>query len=144
MKQLAIIPDVVKDQELIVVPPDTSVRDAARVMAERRIGAVMIVKRRQLLGIFTERDMITRVVAPGLDPDKTVLGDVMTAKPDTLKPSDSPRVALDRMAKKGYRHLPVVDRGTIVAIVSVRDLYSLMVDRLEQGIVRMAERVMFG
>ncbi len=144
MKQLAIIPDVVKDQELIVLPPHTSVRDAARVMAERRIGAVMIGKRRQLLGIFTERDMITRVVAPGLDPGKVVLEDVMTAKPDTLKPSDSPRVALDLMAKKGYRHLPVVDRGAIVAIVSVRDLYSLMVDRLEQGIVRMAERVMFG
>ena len=144
MTHLAIIPDVVKDQELMVLPPSATVKDAARVMAERRIGAVMIVKRRQLLGIFTERDMITRVVAPGLDPDKTVLEDVMTAKPDTLKPGDSPRAALDLMAKKGYRHLPVVDRGAIVAIVSVRDLYSLMVDRLEQGIVRMAERVMFG
>lgn len=144
MKHLAIVPDVVKDQDLIVLPPRTSVREAARVMAERRIGAVMIVKRRQLLGIFTERDMITRVVAPGHDPDSVVLEEVMTPNPDTLKPADSPREALDLMAKKGYRHLPVVDKGAVVAIVSVRDLYALMVDRLQQGIVRMAERVMFG
>ncbi|MFO0996725.1 MAG: CBS domain-containing protein [Alphaproteobacteria bacterium] len=144
MKHLTIIPDVVKDQELIVLPPRTSVREAARVMTERRIGAVMIVDGGRLIGIFTERDMITRIVAQGHDPDAVMLEDVMTAKPDTLVPGDSPRDALELMAKKGYRHLPVVENGAVIAIVSVRDLYALMVDRLQQGLVRMAERVMFG
>ena len=61
MKHLTIVPDVVKDQDLIVLPPRATVRDAARIMAERRIGAVMVVKRRQLLGIFTEDRKSTRL-----------------------------------------------------------------------------------
>ena len=144
VRKLRIIPDVVQDQDLATLSPDDSVADAAALMAERRLGAVMVVERGRLVGIFTERDMVSRVVAAGRDPGATALAQVMTPDPDTLEPGDFAREALQRMAAKGYRHLPVVEDGRPVGMVSVRDLYALVVDRLEHGIVRMAERMMMG
>jgi CBS domain-containing protein len=144
VRKLRIIPDVVQDQELATLSPDDTVADAAALMAERRLGAVMVVERGRLAGIFTERDMVSRVVAGGRDPGATALAQVMTPDPDTLAPEDFAREALQRMAAKGYRHLPVVEDGRPVGMVSVRDLYALVVDRLEHGIVRMAERMMIG
>ncbi len=142
MRNLRIIPDIVEGQSLVTLAPDATVAAAAQIMAERRLGAVMVVKARKLVGIFTERDMVLRVVAAGLSPAKTKLGAVMTVNPDTLAPDDFAREALERMATKGYRHLPVVKNGQPVGMVSVRDLYAIVVDRMESGIVRMAERLL--
>ncbi len=142
MRNLRIIPDIVEGQSLVTLAPDATVAAAAQIMAERRLGAVMVVKAKKLVGIFTERDMVLRVVAAGLSPAKTKLGAVMTVNPDTLAPDDFAREALERMATKGYRHLPVVKNGQPVGMVSVRDLYAIVVDRMESGIVRMAERLL--
>ncbi|MFN0042915.1 MAG: cyclic nucleotide-binding/CBS domain-containing protein [Alphaproteobacteria bacterium] len=142
VRNLRIIPDIVEAQSLVMLAPDETVAAAAQIMAERRLGAVMVVKAKKLVGIFTERDMVLRVVAAGLNPTKTKLAAVMTANPDTLAPDDFAREALDRMATKGYRHLPVVENGRPVGMVSVRDLYAIVVDRMEFGIVRMAERLL--
>jgi CBS domain-containing protein len=76
-----------------------------------------------LEGIFTERDMVNRVVADGLDPDMTPLSKVMTANPDTIGASASALDALKAMNDRSYRHLPVVDEGRIVGVVSTRDFY---------------------
>lgn len=122
--QHRIVPDLVRDQTLASLPPSASVRDAARIMAERHVGAVLVAVDGRLQGIFTERDVLARVVAAGLDPDETALGGVMTPNPDTVGPNDSPLQALRRMSEAGYRHLPVVDGADMVGIVSIRDLYA--------------------
>lgn len=130
-----IIPDVIGKQELVLVSGETTVRDAVKLMASRRIGAVMIGEGQTLLGIFTERDLMTKVVAPGRDPDKVRLNEVMTGKPDTIKPEETAGDALQRMQKGGYRHLPVVENGRLIGMVSVRDIYAAvlaeMVDELQ-------------
>jgi len=116
-----IIPDVVRDQELLQLPATATVREAARQMRTRRVGAVLVVSGDRLEGIFTERDMVNRVVAEGLDPDQAQLAEVMTANPDTIGPNDQALEALRRMQDGGYRHLPVVENGRLVGIVSRRD-----------------------
>jgi CBS domain-containing protein len=116
-----IIPEVVHDQDLLRLPSSATVREAAQKMRNRHVGAVLVVSGEQLEGIFTERDVVNRVVAEGLDPDGTTLANVMTANPDTVRPNDTALVALRRMQDGGYRHLPVVDNGHLVGIVSRRD-----------------------
>jgi CBS domain-containing protein len=116
-----IIPDVVHDQDLLRLPPTATVREAAREMRARHVGAVLVVAAERLEGIFTERDVVNRIVAEGIDPDRTQLAEVMTRNPDTIGPNDTALEALRRMQDGGYRHLPVVDGGRLVGIVSRRD-----------------------
>jgi CBS domain-containing protein len=132
--QRKIVPDIVKDQVIALVAPTVTVRDAAEIMAERHIGALLVGDGDKMIGIFTERDVLTRVVARGLDPDITVLESVMTKNPDTVLPDEMALDALERMRSKGYRHLPVVEDGKLVGIVSIRDLYSAVTTELESDI----------
>jgi CBS domain-containing protein len=130
--QYRIIPDVVRDQNVRLIPADATVMDAVRYMAIRHIGAVLVGKDGVLEGIFTERDLLTRVVAKGLDPDQTPLHRAMTASPDTVSPNQSASEALERMHRRGYRHLPVVDdAGKVVGIVALRDLNAVVRRQLE-------------
>jgi len=103
-------------------------------MAERHIGAVLVAVDGRLQGIFTERDVLARVVAAGLDPNDTALGGVMTPNPDTVAPNDSALEALRRMSERGYRHLPVVDGERMVGIVSIRDLYTAVNKELAEDL----------
>lgn len=129
-----IVPDIVRDQRLTFAEETTTVRDAVRRMVEDDVSAVMVCDRSGLRGIFTERDLARKVVAPGLDPDRMTLTDVMTRDPDTLRPDDSPRSAIEKMRSGGYRHLPVVDGNRVVAMVSVRDLYSAALGEAEEDL----------
>jgi CBS domain-containing protein len=132
--QRRIVPDLVHDQTLVSLPPSATVQDAARIMAERHIGAVLVAVDGRLQGIFTERDVLARVVAAGLEPNDTVLGGVMTPNPDTVAPNDSALEALRRMSERGYRHLPVVDGERMVGIVSIRDLYTAVNKELAEDL----------
>ena len=127
-----VIPDVVRDQELLELSAQASVREAADRMRLRHVGAVLITKDGQLDGIFTERDMVYRVVAEGRDPERTLLAEVMTRNPDTIRLDTMAIDALRRMQDGGYRHLPVIDRGRLVGIVSRRDFFGLEKARLEE------------
>jgi CBS domain-containing protein len=142
--QRTIVPDVIRAQKLVTLTGAASVRQATLLMAERGVGAIMVVEELQLVGIFTERDVATRVVAAGLDPDATRLGQVMTPNPDTLKPTATVRDALDLMKMHGYRHLPVVQGRKLVGIVSIRDLYNTVMDQLEADILLLAEGLIHG
>lgn len=115
------IRDIVRNQKILALSPETSVRAAARAMADRNVGSVMVVEDAKLVGIFTERDALVRVLAAGLDPATTKLSAVMVRKVLTIGP-DRPLVnALHRMHDNGFRHMPVVDNGVPIGIVSLRD-----------------------
>jgi CBS domain-containing protein len=102
--------------------PEDSVFDAAARMAEHCCSSILICEDRKLRGIFTERDLLVRVVAAGLDPRKTTLGEVMTPDPDTIEGSTPVIEAIRRMDEFSYRHLPVMEDGKILGVVSLRDL----------------------
>lgn len=130
-----IVPDIIPStQDLYVVKPDISVREAARLMRDHNIAAVMICHGDQLAGIMTERDIAARVVAQGRDPETTPVSAVMTPDPDTLAPGDAAASALRMMREHNYRHLPVVEDGRPVGMVSIRDLYAVVQSELESDI----------
>jgi CBS domain-containing protein len=117
-----IVPDVIGQKQLLLELPGTAtVRKAARAMHDREVGAVLITNSGRLEGIFTERDLLMRVVAPGRDPEITQLRDVMTKNPDTVEADSIATVALSHMTERGYRHLPVMKDGQLFGIVSRRD-----------------------
>jgi len=112
---------IVEGQEILTALARTSVAEAARLMKQHNVGAILVVEDDHLVGIFTERDGLYRVVAENLDARRTQLKDVMTPNPQTVGPDDSFARALHLMHVGGFRHVPVVDQGKPIGMVSARD-----------------------
>lgn len=140
-----IIPDVVEARDLIGTAKDATVQSAAAAMAQADIAAIVVTDEDgKLIGILTERDMTRRLVAENKSPETTLVGDIMTANPDTLAPDDDAGDALELMLTRRYRHLPVTDdAGRCLAMVSIRDLFSTGKEMLEENI-RETEAFAFG
>lgn len=134
------ISDVVRKRTLVELPASATVREAAKLMRAQGVGSVLVTEGGRLQGIFTERDLVCRVVAEGRDPDKSRLEDVMTRKPDTIAPGAPAIEGLRRMQDGGYRHLPVVAGQRILGVVSRRDFYGDEKQRLEEE-TRLWERI---
>ena len=115
------IKQVIAGKSLITASPQTTVRDAAQAMSKAHVGAILVIDNGTLAGIFTERDALQRVLAKGVDPATTPLSAVMTAKPITVSASLPLGHALHLMYDGGFRHVPVVDQGKPVGMVSARD-----------------------
>jgi len=115
------IGSLIERKKLLAAPPDTTVSMAAKLMAGRKVGAVMVVADQKLVGIFTERDAVNRVIAQDRDVQTTPLAEVMTADPVTVSPDKSFGYALLVMHENGFRHLPVMEDGKLVGIVSARN-----------------------
>lgn len=115
------VKEVMEHEKLLTASPDISVSKAAKLMAKRKVGAVMVVEHQRLVGIFTERDLLIRVVAQDHDARTTRLAEVMTPSPQTVDPDKSFGYALLMMQEYGFRHVPVVENGRVVGIVSVRN-----------------------
>jgi CBS domain-containing protein len=115
------IRSIIENQEILTAPADTTVSEAARLMKQRHVGAVMVVEDGKLVGVFTERDALFRVVAEERDTKTTPLAGVMTHNPKTVSPDQTFAIALRMMYDGGFRHVPVVENGQPVGIVSVRD-----------------------
>ena len=113
-------------ENLLTVSAATSVSAAAKEMDERSVGAVLVLAEGRLEGVFTERDVL-RAVARGQVEGATV-GDFMTPHPETIEPDDTTEHAAVLMIHGGFRHLPVVDGGTVVGILSIRDLMRAVLD----------------
>jgi len=117
----ATIRTIIEDQEPLTASAKITVGEAARLMKQSKFGAVMVVENGKLVGIFTERDALFRVVAEGHDPQVVQLASVMTRDPQTIHP-DRPFVdALYLMHTSGFRHVPVVEDGRPIGMVSARD-----------------------
>lgn len=114
------VKNVMQESKVLIASPETLVTEAAKLMAAKNVGAIMVVQDDHLAGIFTERDVVFRVVARGLDAQATHVADVMTRAPHTIGPDTPFGYALVVMQEKGFRHLPVVQDGKPVGIVSSR------------------------
>ena len=112
---------VMEKKKLLTAPPETTVSAAAKLMAKKNVGAIMVVEDEHLVGIFTERDALVRVMAQGRDAKATLLADVMTTQPQTVDPSKTFGSALLMMYENGFRHVPVVEEGKVIGIVSSRN-----------------------
>lgn len=117
------IRQLIAKADVETLPPTASVRDAADRMARSRIGAILVVDEDgEIRGIFSERDAVTRVMAQGLNSRETPLESVMTERVLTVHPEDDINQALRLMRDIGFRHLPVVEDGALIGLISVRDL----------------------
>ncbi|HVJ76019.1 MAG TPA: CBS domain-containing protein [Casimicrobiaceae bacterium] len=119
--QMRSLRSIVAGRPPVTVTRESTVVDAARRMRERNVGSVLVVDGMRLAGIFTERDALFRVLAAARDPATTTLGEVMTPQPQTLHPDEPFLRALRVMHEGKFRHLPVVEFGRPLGIVSVRD-----------------------
>jgi CBS domain-containing protein len=120
-------------RDVLTVPADCSLREAAAKMVERVVGAVVVLERGQVHAILTERDVM-KAVAAGAGGDAPA-AEWMTQHPDTIEPSDTMDHAALLMIHGGYRHLPVVEDGRLVGIVSIRDLVQVAIeDRSPKGV----------
>lgn len=112
---------IIEQQEVIAAPAATTVIAAARLMRENHVGAVMVVEEDKLAGVFTERDALFRVIADGRDVEHTRLGEVMTRNPQVIHPDKPFADALHLMYEGGFRHVPVVEDGRPIGMISARD-----------------------
>jgi CBS domain-containing protein len=125
---------VLAPREPILLPPHATLGDAVRAMNEARTGCVCVVERGQLVGIFTERDLL-RLAVRDLEPERVSLGKVMTPQPETLRPEDGIAYALHLMTARGFRHVPLVDRaGRPTGIVAMRDIVRFVVSMFPDSV----------
>jgi len=113
---------VIRPHRLVTAAPTASVLEVARTMTDARVGAIPIVEGDRILGIFSERDLMTRVVVEGRDAHRTRVTEVMTREVLTASPEDTRSECLERMRSARCRHLPVLERGRLIAVLSMRDL----------------------
>jgi CBS domain-containing protein len=120
-----------RQQDIVHCSPETSVREAARLLAERRIGALPVLEGGEVVGIFSERDLLYCVARDG----ESVLGrqvsEVMTAPPITVDPATSAIEAASLMTQRRIRHLPVMENGRLVAFISIGDIVKYRLELIE-------------
>ena len=115
------IREIIANQRILTSPAKTTVSEAAQLMKQSKVGAVMVVEDGRLVGVFTERDALFRVIAEGRDAQTTRLAEVMTPNPQTINPDKPFGHALHLMYEGGFRHVPVVEAGQPIGMVSARD-----------------------
>ncbi len=129
------ISDIIAGRPLFTASKDMTVRAASCLMAENRIGALLVVDKDRIVGIFTERDVLNKIVAGRLDPDKTALSEVMVGNPQTIRADKPLGYALQFMFDGGFRHVPVVDeKGAPLGMVSARDALGQDMVQLERDL----------
>lgn len=128
--------DSLMRKEVVTAAPDESVAAVAERMSQAAIGAVVVMDGDTLAGVFTERDLLQRVVAAGKDPGSTEVGSVATRKVVTIEPSTSLRRCAETLRARGVRHLPVVEGRSVVGMVSARDFFEAVARELESFIER--------
>jgi CBS domain-containing protein len=118
----------------VVVPPTTTVRDVLRLLADRKVGCLLVAEQGKTVGIFTERDVILKVGEKAAELGHRPISEFMTSKVESLPPTAKIAFAVHRMNHGGYRHVPVVnDKGETVGIFSVRDILRYLTTKLAAG-----------
>ncbi|OYY76602.1 MAG: hypothetical protein B7Y43_13750 [Sphingomonas sp. 28-62-20] len=130
-----------KGREVISVTAHQSVMEAASLLAQRRVGAVPVMDGPSVVGIFSERDVIHALESHGADALTRKVGDVMTAPAITVSSGDSVMGALSLMTRRRIRHLPVIEAGRIIGVVSIGDLVKYRIDRIEADAAAMRDYI---
>ena len=133
-----------KGKDVWSIEPDATVYEAIAMMAEKKAGALPVMKGRKLVGMISERDYTRKVILQGKAARKTAVKEIMSQKPDTLKPSDTVDTGLRLMTDKRVRHLPVVNRGWVIGIVSIGDLVKWVISAQESQIKEMESYISGG
>lgn len=123
---------LVKTVEVVTLPPTATILDASKKMTERLIGSILVVEGDSLIGIFTERDLLNRVVTPGLSPKDTLLSQVMSKNVRTVDLSESVESVFRRMEDTKCRHIPVVDGKKLVGVVTMRNILEWLTDQMKE------------
>jgi CBS domain-containing protein len=131
------ISTIIPHHRFLTAPSSTSVYDAARLMKQNGLDALLVCDQRRLVGVLTERDIVFRVTAEALDAASTVVAEVMTPGPQTISPDKPLGHALHMMYEGGFRHVPVVENGRPVGMVSARDALG---PELKEFVSQMDER----
>ena len=122
----------------VCVTPDATVRDAIEAMNEHRTGCVLVVEDARLVGVFTERDVLTKIANQGTDIDATAVAVVMTPDPEYLTLDDGIAYALNMMSVGGFRHIPLVDaEGCPTGVVAMRDIVDFIVDLFPEEVLNL-------
>jgi len=123
------IQDVLRNRTLFSVEIDQSVAGVARLMSDLRVGAIVVLAKEDLRGLFSERDLMTRVVVEGRNPETTPVSEVMTANLATIDETATLEEALERMDRQNCRHLPVMRGDQVTGLLSMRDLMRFELDQ---------------
>ena len=119
---MAQIYDLIKDQDTYRADVNQTVLELAQAMVDRNIGAVPVLRNGELVGIFSERDLMKSVVVERRDPETTLVGEVMTEDPLTVSPTEDLETCMVLMRRHGFRHLPICDGKLLKGLVSLRDI----------------------
>ncbi len=133
--------EIVRGRSLLHVQAKSTVFEAIEFMSEKRIGAVPVLRDRALVGVFSERDLMTRVVVPGRDPRKTTIAEVMTQDLVVAQASDVHEHAVAKMAQRGCRHLPVIEGEKLLGFLSLRDLLQVEIEEQAESLAMMEHYV---
>ncbi|MDX2154755.1 MAG: CBS domain-containing protein [Bryobacteraceae bacterium] len=129
--------NILQDRELFFVEPHQTVLEVAQTMSRLKVGAILVVDGDRLSGIFSERDLMTRVVVPGRDAATTPVGDVMSTHLATIDESATSSEAMERMHEHKCRHLPVLSGGRVTGMISMRDLMDVELENKVEEIQQM-------
>ena len=137
------IAEIIEGHPLIHANPSDNVRQVARMMTDRNVGAIAVLDSGRLVGVFSERDLMARVVATGLNPDDTPVSNVMTKELIVADAGDGVSEALQKMYDCKCRHLPVIRGGKLIGMLSIRDLLQVDDDNNRQRASFLSELVTY-
>lgn len=123
-----------KSNEIFAITPDDTVYDALKLMSEKNLGGVLVMNGDSLVGIFTERDYARKVILLGRASKDTPITEVMTSSVRTISKDTEINECMKMMTEKTIRHLPVLEQGKVVGLVSIGDVVKLLIEE-QQGII---------
>ena len=132
---------IIQGRETYTIDKDMTVLEAARYMAEKRVGAVPVLSANRLVGVFSERDLMVRVVVAGLTASSTYVSEVMTREVAVGRPGESYEEGMRRMQQAKCRHLPICDGDRLLGFISLRDLLQVEIDEKLEEIKIMNEYI---
>ncbi len=129
--------NLLRERQMFFVEPAWTVSQAARKMSELNVGAALVLEEGQLRGLFSERDLMTRVVVAGRNPEKTLVREVMSVELATIEDTATSEEAMEMMRGNNCRHLPVMRDAAVVGMISMRDLMNYELERKTEEIQHM-------
>ena len=141
MKKVQDVLTARNNNETFSVTPHTSVWDAISLMADKGIGALLVIENEVLVGIMSERDYLKKVALMGRASQTTTVSDIMTANPFTVTPDQDMEACMQLMTDKRIRHLPVVNNGKIIAMISIGDLLKNTLEEQKRLILQLEQYI---